>query len=677
MIRILHSILILTSVLIGYNKKSLADDVLAKKFKYGKVEATEFNVKPTGKDSSAAAVILFDIGEVSFSIGSTGKWNYKFTRHKRIKILTKDGYDYANFEIPIYKSNNLKEALTNVSAASYNIEKEKIVQTKVLKDEKFTDKHNSYWTINKFTLSNIKPGTIVEVKYEITSEDIFNLRSWYFQQEIPILLSDFSLDIPEYFDYKINHQSLVKIDLVSNTVKRQTFTGIASSSDVSRADSYNFSCNTVARRWLAKDVFAFKNEPFITTSDDYITKIEFELRSTNFPSDMVRNYSNSWQKITTELAESESFGKMLRPSNYSKELINKLNISADSSFQKMNKIYNYLKNEVKWNEKKSIYSSHSSIKALLETKSGNSSDINLGLVNILKTSGLKAHPVLISTRSNGRHPGIPMISKFNYVIAATEINDKFYFLDATDGNYTINCPSKEALNHQGLLVDIENKSGEWKAIEPEYLSKSNITNIFALNNDLELTGTILNFKTHYAAQSAKNKFKQAVSQEEYIKNISSKNSGLKITSFKNDIESSEEIFTETISATISDWVEEAGNLIYLNPLLFERTKENPFKSDERLFPVDFAIPNEETYKFIFTIPEGYSVEKLPASIAFKLEDNSASFSYSALKSDQQILITSKITIKGTLYPSEKFFELKELFKNIVSKQEEPIVLKKI
>ncbi|MRX48428.1 DUF3857 domain-containing protein [Pedobacter puniceum] len=678
MLKKLHKTCFYLTILSFCLSKQLSAQEQTLKVKFGKVEIEEFKQKPSGKDSLANAVMLFDIGDISFSINNNGRWVYKFSRHKRIKILSKDGYNYANFEIPIYKSSNLKEEISSVSVASYNIVGEKVIQNKVLKDEKFTDKYNSYWTINKYTLSNIQPGTIVEIKYEIISEDTYDLRSWYFQHEIPVLHSELTLAIPEYFQYKLNSQSLVNLDLVNNEVISQNHSGsITSSSDSYRSQSYNFMCNATKRTWVAKNIFAFKNEPFITTSDDYITKISFELQSTTFPNDIMRNYSSSWQKIVENLLELESFGELVKVNNSSKNIISGFINEADSTEIKMQKIYNYLKKSIKWNEKTSIYASHKSIKNIIDQKNGNCSDINLTLINLLNSANIKANPVLISTRSNGRHPGIPLISRFNYIIAAVDINNKRYFLDATNPNYFINCFYEDALNHKGLLVDLTSKEGTWIPIEPEKTSKTTITNIFTLNNDAQLTGSINLYKTNYEAFYAKTKLDRYSSKEDYIKDYTKNKSGLKVDDLKNQNSEIDGVFAETMAVTIDDLVEEAGNLLYFNPLLFERTKENPFKSDERLFPVDFATPKEENYKFIFNIPDGYSLEKLPTPILYKLEDNSALFSYTVIQNDKQILINSKILISGIVYPSERYFELKELFKNIVNKQSEPIVLKKL
>ncbi len=51
-------------------------------------------------DSTTSAEVLYNKGEISFSIMNS--WEYKFVVVKRIKIYTKEGYSQANVQLPYY-----------------------------------------------------------------------------------------------------------------------------------------------------------------------------------------------------------------------------------------------------------------------------------------------------------------------------------------------------------------------------------------------------------------------------------------------------------------------------------------------------------------------------------------------------------------------------------------------
>ncbi len=89
-----------------------------------------------------------------------------------------------------------------------------------------------------------------------------------------------------------------------------------------------------------------------------------------------------------------------------------------------------------------------------------------------------------------------------------------------------------------------------------------------------------------------------------------------------------------MDVVIEDNVEEAGNLAYFTPLLFEKTKENPFKLEDRKFPVDFGYATEEIYRLTIDIPKNYQLDKgpknekviLPDSVLFSLQMPARSWS---------------------------------------------------
>lgn len=76
--------------------------------------------------------------------------------------------------------------------------------------------------------------------------------------------------------------------------------------------------------------------------------------------------------------------------------------------------------------------------------------------------------------------------------------------------------------------------------------------------------------------------------------------------------------TNSIKFSSEDLVEEINDKLYINPLLFFTKTVNPFKSEERNFPVDFVSPWEETNRITITLPEGYQVASLPETIGYWL-----------------------------------------------------------
>src|SRR5690348_15132321 len=96
--------------------------------KFGDVPLSELKMTIYDKDSTAAAVILYDYGEAYVSF-TTVAAVLNFERHVRIKILTKDGFDWADVAVRLYHDNVDEEKLLKFKASTFNLENGKVVET--------------------------------------------------------------------------------------------------------------------------------------------------------------------------------------------------------------------------------------------------------------------------------------------------------------------------------------------------------------------------------------------------------------------------------------------------------------------------------------------------------------------------------------------------------------------
>lgn len=634
-----------------------------KVFKYGKVDLAEFDTKVGGADSAASAVVLFDVGKGYFELTSKGLV-YVLDRHTRYKIINKNGYDYGNLELQFYKNQGDGTSLNQLDAATYNLENGKIVTSKINKDSKFTEKQDKNFTLKKFALANVKEGSIIEYKYRIISDFIFTLRTWYFQKEIPTLYSEFDVTIPEYYRYRQNANGFLFLNPTQENVNGN-FNGMTLN-----CRKYNF---------VVENAPGLKKESFITTMQDYVSRVNFELASITVPGETYKEFTTTWPKIVAGLKTEEKFGQFADKKSYIKSLL-KEQIKGDMTNKDsmLVSIFNYVKNNIKWNKETELYTSETSPKTVFEKKAGNSADINLCLYSLLKEADIAASPILISTRDNGTHPGLPMLTAFNNVIVGAKIGEKFVMLDATDKNHCVDLISYDNLNHQGLKIDLENEAAEWVSTDDNKMSKRNINYVLAMDSEKKLTGKLYISCSNYEALARRDQYLSAANETDFLKDYKTDKPGLGIKNYKiENLNDPSEALIESMDVEIEDNVEEAGNLAYFTPLLFERTKENPFKLEERKFPVDFGFPSEEVFRLTIELPKDYQLDKMPKNEKVILPDETAAFTFMFAAEDNRIMLNSKITVRKPVFTAEEYFDLKELFKNIVRKQAEQIVLKKI
>jgi len=113
---------------------SLRSSCQKTKMKFGQIDQDNLAMTIYDKDTSASAVVLGDYGDVTFHyVQAEGSWYINFTRHRRIKIFKKSGYEWANHQILLYNEGNLSENVSALKGFTYNLVDGKIEQEKLTK----------------------------------------------------------------------------------------------------------------------------------------------------------------------------------------------------------------------------------------------------------------------------------------------------------------------------------------------------------------------------------------------------------------------------------------------------------------------------------------------------------------------------------------------------------------
>jgi hypothetical protein len=622
-------------------------------FKFGDIPMEDLTMSIYDKDSSAAAVVLFDFGKAYIGFNAAGAV-LTFERHVRIKILNKDGLSWADASIPLYKSGSNEERVLGLKAVTYNLENGKVVESKMNKDAIFKEKFNRNINLQKFTLPNVKEGSVLEYSYTVNSDFLANFPNWKFQYTIPVRYSEYNAIIPDFFVMERYMQGYVP----------------ATKYDVQNRAQSGYS--EKLHHWVITHVPAFKEEPFMTSEDDYVSKMNFALAYINFPGQPSQEIMGTWEKLVANLKESEYFGKVITGSNYLKKTVEELLAGKTDDLEKIEAIHNYVKSNVEWDGYKD-YTAESP-KTILEKKKGTSGDINLLLASMLEKAGFEVDMVLLSTRDHGfiRRP-YPMSRQLNYVICRLLVNDKFIFLDATEKYIPIDFIPERCLNGEGLLVS--NKSTGWISLAPKAKSKSTITADLKLDDNAELIGTVSYLRDGYDALSAR---KQILTkgQDNYVKDFSKRKSwAIENSAFEN-LDAFEKAVKEVHTITLGEHAASGGDILYINPFIESQLVENPFKSEKREYPIDYGSPQEKTYMCKITIPESYEIDELPVSKVIALPGNAARFLYNVSQLENTINITSSFQINKALFMQNEYAFIREFYNQVVAKQAEQIVLKK-
>ena len=645
--------------------------------RFGDVPLIDLKMTRYDKDSSASAVILADYGISTLQYASDD-FILTFERTTRIKILTKDGLDWADFEITLYHEGSNAEKISGVKGVTYNLENGKIVESKLKSDAVFREKYDANYDVVKASLPNVKEGSVIEFTYKVTSDFFVNFQDWDFQSTIPVRWSEYRAVIPEFFHYEKYMQGYVILDVNESTTSNNsiTFTSVSRSGNYATKSNFNYDkidFTDLRYRWAAKDVPAFKEEPYITTYRDYVSKINFELDYVKFPNQAVQPVMGSWDEICQKFAENPDFGGEISGNAFLKKTVQELTANLTTPEEKVGAIHQYVRNNILWDKSSRKYPV-SSLKKVLEEKKGNNAEINLMMASMLEKAGFEVSAVLISTRDHGFvRQTTPVVSQFNYTICLVKIGENNVLLDATDKFLPTGVLPARCINGEGLVIS---KTGaRWIALAAPGKSKTYTSTHLKLASDGTLTGKLQRDYVGYPAQTNR-KVYFTKGEEDYIKDLRSKhNAEITKSEFKNTLELSEP-FGETHELILNDHTTVAGDMIYINPLFGWKMADNPFKLEKREYPVDFGSPFDDTYLVRIILPDDYKLEEIPQSKIIALPNGGGKYTYNVSQAGNILSVTSALQINRNIFIQDEYPPLREFYNLIIAKQAEQIVLKK-
>ena len=657
----------------------------SQEIKFGKVSKEALLEKNHPLDSTADAAYLLKKRKTHFIYDKSRGFLVVSEYHERIKIYTNKGFNYATKKINYYKpESGSQEKINSIKAYTFNIEDGKIAKQKLSKKAIFNTKLSKYRAQKKITLPNIKEGSVLDIKYTLTSP-YWDIKDLHFQYSIPVKKLDYQIEIPEYFTfnskakgyYNVPVKQIVKTGRASWTTR--TRTSVRSSRQAGSTIQSNVSNNQVnykinSATFIDQNIPALKdNEPYIYNIVNYRGGIDYELSGTKFPESLHENYSSNWVTVCKTIYQSPSFGNELEKKNYYKDELISLIKNAKNDLEKSFTILQFVKSKVKWNGYSSKYTDLGVKKAFKEGV-GNSADINLMLTSMLRSAGLNANPVLISSKSNGI-PLFPTREGLNYVISKVNLsNGKFILLDATETYSTPNTIPNRALNWFGREIFKDGTSKEISLTPPFFAKENNLLHI-KINDLGEVDGMMRKTLSGHSAMFFRKRYNQeeeseiiASLEEKYLIEIND----YKLLNKENLLKP----IVRSIKFSSEDFIENINGKLYFSPMFFLATTENPFKSKERSYPVDYIMPWQDKFSVSITIPEGYLVESCPENLAIGLPKNLGLFKFQITVQKNKIKLSSIMQVNSSIITPEHYNSLQGFYKELVSKQTEKITLVK-
>jgi len=639
--------------------------------KFGKATKDELEMTVYDKDSSAAAVVLYESGKTTFEYSSLVGFQVVTEVVRRIKVLKQEGTEEGNRALAYYyKSPSERDVLSGLTANVYNLVQGAIQKTALDKAYQFDEKLNDKYHQLKFSLPSVSVGSVLEFKYRLTSMIYFDIPDWEMQDDIPVITSDYTVSIPEYFVYNLAVKGYQTIE-VKETQENETL-NLGTQGGTGGGATETLNCKNRIIVFKGRDLPALKQEPFVWYVNDFTTGVRFELSGTNFPNTVYKAYTQTWDDLEKTLLANDDIAINLKLANPYKQEMPVILKDANTADQKIEAIYRFLKQSIKWNDEYALVGINP--KEAFNKGVGNNAQFNYILLSMLRDAGITCFPLLISRRNLGRLPmTYPSIDQLNtFIVGARNQAGNVVVMDGSALYGGVNMlPTNLMVDRARIFLDTEPE----KWMDLTKITKNTRVHLVTATLDEKgiMKGTVQSAFTNALAYMKKEALAHSDSltvvenmQRDYQLVVDSlTRKGLETMSNRVD---ERFVFTKTVEPT--------GDFIYINPLVVLHTKNNPFQQSNRVMPVEFDYPYTFHYTLRLTIPDGYQVEEMPTSQRLMLDEGKGQCLYTVQNQNNLIQMVYLYDLSTCIFPTSAYQAIKDFFAKLALKNAEMIVLKK-
>ena len=606
---------------------------------YGIIDTADLKMTTCDFEMDANAMVLFD-----YAVVTNEDYTIKMQRHKRIKIFNNNAKDIANIRIEFEGSDN-DERITDVEAETINLNNNTIEYTDVDKKLIYTEHTDKNTKAIVFTFPNVKPGSVLEFVYKWTTGNSHNYPDWIFQSSIPCRYSEFDAtfaNAPRFSCYRKVLQPLFR----DSTLKL----------DEKRAEKHI---------WALKNVPSFNMEPYMDYPEDYLQRIVITGWAKYF----------TWAFLSGSILADENVGEQLDKNLENEDKIITKAKALKTTDQRISYIFDTVKNTMKWNKLDYDFAIDG-VKKCWDKKTGNSTEINLILFDLLKKANVNCSLLVLCTRNHGKiDPQFPGVSHVNRTVIYYPVDSaRYYVLDASNPYNNYNSIPPDLIDLNALLIDPSSKNFSIKLIKNEPARE-----VIIINGSIGADGRLLGNTRISCPANNREKYLRPYNEQgekKYIEQLQDKFTGLKITDLKVenlaiDTLPFEQTFEFKYNLTAPD-----GNYLYFNPNSFSVFEKNPFLSDTRISAIELGRLNTYLINGRYTIPPGYKIDVLPKYVTMSMPDRAITFTRFTAQQEGVMVINFTIKYNRSLFSKEEYPSIRDFYKKMYELLNEPIVLKK-
>jgi len=542
---------------------------------YGKISDSEWSQAAPVDFPEANSVILFERGLLEIALEYV-----KLTVHQRVKVLTRAGIEEAGefsftYDDEYDRIKKFRAQTIAPDGKKYKVEKSSIF-----------DKEVESYKRRTFAFPMVTDGCVLEYEYEIVSDRHFYLKPWYFQNRLYTLKSTCSVSLPNGFVYNVKYHNIPLHLQTPIEVQKPDLSRVA----VGELDGTRGVATIKTFTWELTNLPPLEDEPYMMAVDNYRSNLQFHLVAYESPYAKY-DYIKPWNEIGKETEKYlqdylDGGDEIQRIALEKTDTLASPGVKSRVLFDHVARTY---KTSTDYVESK--YFANEKLSQLLSTGVGTGEEKNLLLVQLHRAVGLEAYPIYICTRDHLLlDPSYADMRQFNYIIAYVQFDKGYKFLDASLPYVAYGTLPPNCRVNGGFLVDGAN-SDLVSVVLPDVESRRIDRSWIHVGADGHAScSTFCDMTGYWATESAATY--EAEEPAEFVKLHLLDPIGGRVTAGDPaGVYDSAGRFTLRVAFESDDITQLLDDNILVNLFAFEFS-DNPFKSSQRFFAVDFNYPFE-------------------------------------------------------------------------------------
>lgn len=589
----------------------------------------------------------------------------------RIKILKPEGTEHAilqiNYTVNDDKQGN-REIVDNIKGASYNLDngavKKTEINTSMISSRMASDPHQRVMTI---IFPDVRQGTVIDYEYSILSDLYLEIRDWEAQCDIPVVYTRYELSIPEWFSFYM--QTLGK-EYNTNRIVQKQMTNRPTYTIMTAAQS--FSCLGNNFEFEGHYLSPIKNESLVFNPHNTGQRVVIDITSLSLPGQLKKNYSMTWEDIDKSLLERNDFGKLLKSNPLKKEMKKAGIYQMTNVNEKIAATVKLLRQRVKWNGIYSLTGTPS--KQVLKNGSGTNSDINFMLIAMLNDAGIKAYPIILATRDRDYiDMDNPNLRQISTTAVAIDNGGQYQCFDGSVENGAIDVLPDSFLVSKARIIN-KDVTDPWISLEDKGVAKSSYQLTGTISQDGILSATCVITHRGKAAEAMREALKNRNNDQEYP-NEKFQSPDFYINEYiVEGLNDTEQPVTEII--TFSHNTQCENGIINIHQLLWPIINPSPFESEKRVNPIEFPNKVDETASISISIPDGWTVDDVPAPMSLNTSDSTILLSITPSSTASTINVDTRLLINRLNFTKRDYSSIRTIVERINKHCSTPFVIKK-